>query len=80
MEGSDYDRLWKRELGPMLGTSLLNRCIIEQFGAAGYRYLARRLASTDPCAFLKKHYNDPSASGSSFPSPEWRCGTGGDRA
>lgn len=57
MEGVDYDLLWKRELKPMLETSLVNRFLVERFGAAGYRYLARKLASSEPCDFLRRHYN-----------------------
>lgn len=57
MEGVDYDLLWKRELKPMLETSLVNRFLVERFGGAGYRYLARKLSSSDPCEFLRRHYN-----------------------
>lgn len=57
IDAVDYDRLWKRYLKPMLETSLVNRFLIELFGATAYRYLARRVASGDPCAFLRRHYN-----------------------
>lgn len=53
----DYDRLWKQRLLPMLETSLVNRFLIELFGTTAYRYLACRVASGDPCAFLRRHYN-----------------------
>jgi len=57
IEGADYDDLWKRELRPMLETSLINRYLIEIFGGAGYRFLARRLSIGNPCEFLRRHYN-----------------------
>jgi flavin-dependent dehydrogenase len=57
IEGTDYDSLWKRELRPMLETSLVNRYLVETFGPTGYRYLARKLGEGDPCEFLRHHYN-----------------------
>lgn len=57
IEGSDYDRLWRKELKPMLETSLVNRYLVELFGASAYRYLARKFSVGDPCAFLRRHYN-----------------------
>lgn len=57
IEGSDYDMLWKRELNPMLETSLINRYLFEKFGHTGYRYLTKRFARDNPCDFLRKHYN-----------------------
>jgi flavin-dependent dehydrogenase len=57
IDGSDYDALWKRELGPMLETSLVNRYLFEKFGHTGFRYLARKCAQNDPRVFLRRHYN-----------------------
>lgn len=57
IDGADYDRLWKRELKPMLETSLVNRFLLEKFGHAGYRHLVRQLTKGDPCAYLRRHYN-----------------------
>ena len=57
ISGLDYDLLWKKELKPMLETSLVNRYLFEKFGNTGYRYLARRFAKGDPCDFLKRNYN-----------------------
>ncbi len=56
IEGTDYDQLWKGELGPMLETSLVNRFLFEKFGHFGYRYLTRRLAGTNPRYLLMRHY------------------------
>ncbi|MHB8232191.1 MAG: NAD(P)/FAD-dependent oxidoreductase [bacterium] len=57
ISGTDYDFLWKKEIKPMLETSLVNRYLFEKFGNTGYRYLAKRFAKGDPCDFLKYHYN-----------------------
>lgn len=57
IDGTDYDRLWKGELKPMLETSQVNRFLLEKLGCTGYRHLTRRLAGSDPCAYLRRHYN-----------------------
>ncbi len=55
--GLDYDLLWKRELKPMLETSLVNRYLFEKFGNIGYRYLVKKFTKGNPCDFLKRNYN-----------------------
>jgi len=40
----------------MLETSLVNRYLVELFGASAYRYLARKVSFGDPCSFLRRHY------------------------
>jgi len=57
MEGSSYDALWKKELAPMLETSLINRFLFEKFGHAGYKFLAKKFSNGDPNKFLMRHYN-----------------------
>ncbi len=57
ISGLNYDLLWKKELKPMLETSLVNRYLFEKFGNTGYRYLAKRFAKGDPGDFLKRNYN-----------------------
>ena len=57
INGSDYDMLWKLELKPMIETSLVNRYLFEKVGHAGYRYLAKKFTSGNPCDFLWRHYN-----------------------
>lgn len=56
-DGSDYDKLWKKELKPMIETSIVNRYLFQRLGSVGYRLLTRSAASGDPCAFLRKQYN-----------------------
>ena len=55
--GSDYDYLWKKEVRPMMKTSLVNRYLIEKFGDFGYRYIAKKFAEGNPLNFLKRNYN-----------------------
>jgi flavin-dependent dehydrogenase len=57
IEGSDYDMLWKKELKPMLETSLINRYLFEKLGNTGYRYLVKKFAKDNPYKYLRKHYN-----------------------
>ncbi len=57
IDGSDYDALWKGRLKGMLETSLINRYLFERWGHRGYRYLAKKISSGNPCEFLRRHYN-----------------------
>jgi len=57
IEGSNYDSLWKQELGPMLETSLVNRVLFEKCGHFGYRNLAKKLNSGNPRRYLMNLYN-----------------------
>lgn len=57
MDGLDYDTLWKRELKPMLETSLVNRYLFEKFGHTAYRYLAKKFGGGNPVEFLRRQYN-----------------------
>ena len=56
LEGSDYDALWRRELGPMLQAALVNRAVFEVLGDRGYRWCLRFQARRDACAFLQRLY------------------------
>lgn len=42
IEGSDYDALWQRELGPELRAGIVNRALYDAFGRRGYAWLLRR--------------------------------------
>jgi len=41
----DYDELWRRELGPQLWNSQVNRAIYASLGNRGYRWLLRRISA-----------------------------------
>ncbi len=57
INGSNYDMLWRRELKPMIETSLVNRYLYAGFGHTGYRHLTRQFLKGRPCDYLRKHYN-----------------------
>ncbi|NOZ69288.1 MAG: NAD(P)/FAD-dependent oxidoreductase [Deferribacteres bacterium] len=57
INGSNYDMLWKRELKPMIETSLVNRYLYAGFGHTGYRHLTRQFLKGRPCDYLRKHYS-----------------------
>ncbi|MDX1251526.1 MAG: FAD-dependent monooxygenase [Gammaproteobacteria bacterium] len=42
LQGEDYDRLWRRELGPQLWNGQVNRAIFAALGNRGYRWILRR--------------------------------------
>jgi len=57
MEDRNYNSLWKKEIGPMLEASLVNRYLLEKFGNKAYRYMAKKYTGSDPHSFLMKQYN-----------------------
>jgi len=42
LEGKDYDLLWRRELEPLIWSSMVNRAIFGMLGNRGYRWVLRR--------------------------------------
>ena len=58
IEGTDYDRLWRRVLGPRLRTSLVNRHLFDRAGNRGYGVMVARLKGAgDVRGFLRRQYN-----------------------
>jgi hypothetical protein len=58
VNGADYDHLWKKEIRPLLRTSLSNRMIYEFLGNTGYEYIAKRIARrSDLRNVLRRAYN-----------------------
>jgi flavin-dependent dehydrogenase len=58
IHGANYDQLWKKEILPLLRTSLSNRMIYEFLGNRGYEYIAKRIARrADLRGVLRKQYN-----------------------
>ncbi len=52
-----YDQLWKRTLGGLLRTSIVNRCVYQRMGDGGYARLMRRIAGArDTREWLRHHY------------------------
>lgn len=57
IEGSDYNGLWRREIGGQLRTSVVNRALYGVLGNRGYRWFLDRMARhTDVREFLRRHY------------------------
>lgn len=57
LTGEDYDRAWRRALGPSLTMSIINRAIHARIGNRGYRWLLRmQERHGDSRAFLRRLY------------------------
>lgn len=55
--GNNYDMLWRRELGPLARTSVVNRAIFSLMGNRGYRWFFRQVQTQpDVRAFLRRQY------------------------
>ena len=64
----DYDTLWKKEILPLLRTSLSNRMIYEFLGNTGYEYIAKRIAQrADLRDVLRRAYNPSLLKSALFP-------------
>lgn len=57
LRGSDYDVRCRDTLKKNLESSLVNRYLFEHFGHTGYRYLARRLGSSEVRPCLRRLYS-----------------------
>jgi flavin-dependent dehydrogenase len=63
-----YDDLWRRDILPLLRTSLSNRMIYEFLGNPGYEYIAKRIARRrDLRDVLRKAYNPSFSKKTVFP-------------
>lgn len=56
IEGSDYDTLWRREIGPLIEASMVDRALYGLFGNRGYGVLLRYQARGDAWKLLRRHY------------------------
>lgn len=72
----DYERLWRRELGPMMKTSLVNRYFYARLGESGYVGLLRNISRAGDVRDWLRNYYAPSwlkmlwfQIAKSFPSP-----------
>jgi flavin-dependent dehydrogenase len=55
--GTEYDAAWRRELGPQMEASVVNRALFSVLGNRGYGWFLSRLASRDdPRELLRRHY------------------------
>jgi flavin-dependent dehydrogenase len=57
LEGDNYDRRWRQELGALMATAMVNRALYSRGGNRGYRWLLRQLAGhPDPRMLLHRYY------------------------
>lgn len=58
LTGTNYDTLWRDELGAYLKASFGNRLLLEVFGKLGYNWLVRRVGkSHNPRGYMKGLYD-----------------------
>ncbi len=69
IHGKQYDDLWKKEMLPLLRTSLANRLIYEFLGNPGYEYIAKWIAQRrDLRDVLRVAYNPSLVKAALFPA------------
>ncbi len=73
IENVDYTRLWRRELLPLLRTSVSNRWIFNHVGDRGWRWmLGHRLSTGEVRAELRRLYQPSLPTRLLFPLALWR--------
>lgn len=73
IEGTDYTRLWRRELLPQLRASVTNRFLFNTVGDRGWHWmLAHRLGGNQTRAQLRRLYQPSPLNGLLFPLARWR--------
>ncbi|MCO6414525.1 MAG: hypothetical protein J5I92_17460 [Thiogranum sp.] len=60
LEGSDYDRKWRQELGELMATAAVNRALYSLLGNRGYRWLLRHQENRSDARELLHRYYRPS--------------------
>lgn len=60
IENESYDRIWKRELLPMLKTGLVNRFLFEMAGNGGYRRMVAGMGRSRDSRDLMRRQHDAS--------------------
>ena len=67
IEGIDYEKLWRRELLPLLRTGVVNRFLFNTVGQSGRRLAIRQLSRADAGLVLRRFYRPSLLSGLLFP-------------
>lgn len=67
IEGSDYTRLWHRELLPLLRAGTVNRFLFNLVGEPGWRVAVKRLSQRDTGLVLRRFYQPSLVSRLLFP-------------
>lgn len=72
IEGTDYTRLWRREILPLLRTGVSNRFIFNSAGERGRRWALRGLSRPDTAAKLRRLYRPSLLTRLVYPVARWR--------
>lgn len=72
LEGTDYTRLWRQELLPLLRTGVSNRFIFNSAGARGRRWALRGMSRSDTTTKLRRLYRPSLLTRLVFPLAVWR--------
>jgi flavin-dependent dehydrogenase len=72
LDGGDYEALWRKELGPWLRVSVVNRALYGSLGNEGYRWALRQQAGRDAREFLHRLYRPSFAKRLLMPWARWR--------
>ena len=72
LEGTDYTRLWRQELLPLLRTGVCNRFIFNSAGARGRRWALRGMSRSDTAAKLRRLYRPSTLTRLVYPLALWR--------
>jgi flavin-dependent dehydrogenase len=72
IEGTDYERLWRRDLLPELSASVANRFLFNLAGDRGRSWMVRRLAKGDVRTPLRALYRLSLPNRLAFPIARWR--------
>tara|TARA_R110002051_G_scaffold26789_9_gene64856 strand:- start:7851 stop:9032 length:1182 start_codon:yes stop_codon:yes gene_type:complete len=72
LEGTDYTRLWRQELLPLLRTGVSNRFIFNNAGARGRRWALRGMSRSNTAAKLRRLYRPSVLTRLVYPLAVWR--------
>tara|TARA_R110000787_G_scaffold31841_2_gene84304 strand:+ start:325 stop:771 length:447 start_codon:yes stop_codon:yes gene_type:complete len=72
LEGTDYTRLWRQELLPLLRTGVSNRFIFNSLGARGRRLALRGMSRADSSVKLRRLYRPTALTRLIYPLAAWR--------
>lgn len=72
IEGTDYTRLWRQELLPLLRTGASNRFIFNSVGARGRRWALRGMSRSDTAVKLRRLYRPSVLTRLVYPLALWR--------
>ena len=75
IEGTDYTKLWRKKLLPLLRTGTCNRFIFNTVGERGWRWALRGLSRSDTADKLRRLYRPSALTRLLYPLAYWRYRT-----